>query len=247
MAVVALVAVVVQLVVGNRGKWTMKKSHQCVNAEEKKAIEQAVADAEKKTSGEIVPVIATQSGDYLHANYMIGFCFSILVTVAVWFSLPRLSLVFAGWSSQASLGTQLILLVVIQIISFLFGTWFAKLIPSLKLFFLCKQEMAQNVERKAAEAFYKFGVRHTQGATGVVIYVSLYEHMVRVEGDSSIAEKVDASAWQDICSTIISSIKAGQLSQGMMRGIEKSGDLLAGPFPIQPDDTNELPNKLNLL
>ena len=42
-------------------------------------------------------------------------------------------------------------------------------------------------------------------------------------------------------------MKSGRAAEGLVQAIRKSGELLAGHFPIQPGDVNELSNELVLL
>jgi len=107
--------------------------------------------------------------------------------------------------------------------------------------------MREEVERRAAEAFQKFRVRGTSGATGILIYVSIYERMVRVMGDDSISAKLDQGAWDEVCRIAMDGLKSGQPAQGLKNAIAKSGELLSKHFPIEPGDENELANELRII
>ena len=107
--------------------------------------------------------------------------------------------------------------------------------------------MREEVGRKALEAFHQFRIRGTQGATGVLIYVSLYEHNVRVLGDEAISEKLKQQDWDDVCNLVVEGMKSKQPAEKLVEAIEICGQLLAEHFPIEEDDQNELPNKLQLI
>jgi putative membrane protein len=86
-----------------------------------------------------------------------------------------------------------------------------------------------------------------RGGTGVLIYVSLYEHMVRVVGDDAVMEKISREDWEGICRLVVDGMKADNAAQGLTLAIRQSGELLARHFPILPDDHNELSNELILI
>ena len=104
--------------------------------------------------------------------------------------------------------------------------------------------MQAEVESRAAEVFQKFRIRKTKGSTGILIYVSLYEHMVRILGDDAISKKLKQEDWQSICDIIINGCKNKQMTQGMIDGIAKAGEMLGEHFPIQEGDVDELANDL---
>ena len=95
--------------------------------------------------------------------------------------------------------------------------------------------------------FHRFQVRKTEAGTGILIYVSLYERMVRVQGDDTISAKMDQSDWDAVLDTVIDGLKADRASQGIAQGILKSGELLSHHFPIQPGDVNEIGNDLRII
>ncbi len=107
--------------------------------------------------------------------------------------------------------------------------------------------MQEDVERSAIEAFHRFRLSETQDATGILIYVSLFEHMVTVMGDQGINQKMSQTAWQEVCSLTLQGIKKGNPTDGLVNSIQQCGLLLAENFPIAPDDKNELANQLQLI
>ena len=106
--------------------------------------------------------------------------------------------------------------------------------------------MREEVERRALEAFQRNRVRTTAGGTGVLIYVSLYEHMVRVVGDDATAF-ITQQDWEAVCDLVVQGMKSGRAAEGLAQAIHKAGELLARHCPLQPDDVNELTNELVLI
>ena len=107
--------------------------------------------------------------------------------------------------------------------------------------------MKEEVEKAAAEAFQKFRLRRTQSATGVLIYISLYERMVRVMGDDAISAKLEQKDWADVCVIILKGFKEKQVAESFKTAILKCGSLLETHFAIQPGDKDELSNELRII
>ncbi len=225
----------------------MKKASELFTAAEKEAIEQAVGEAEKKTSGEIVPVVATASGRYDRAEDVFGvLCALVAVTVA-WLLFQDVTVKSGDWASRLTtvLGLPWILLLIAG--GFALGSLLATRFPALKLPFLTRREMQEEVERNARALFQQLRVRRTAGGTGILLYVSLLEHTVRVMGDDNVAERIDEQGWAEIRDAILDGIRQGKPAEGLQHGISISGDLLAKDFPIQPGDVDELTNELRLI
>ena len=150
-------------------------------------------------------------------------------------------------ASEPAAGLCLPVVLAVVAVAFFVGAFLATVIPTLRLPLIPKSEMDREVERRAAEAFHRFRIRGTADATGVLIYVSLFEHRVRVYGDDAINEKIDGEAWQEICDLVVDGIRKGDLAGGLRAGILRCGEVLAGKFPVDPDDRNELVNTLHLI
>jgi len=225
----------------------MKRASELFSEEDKKAIEKAVEEAERATSGEIVPVVATVSGRYDRAEDIFGLLFALLALVLAWIFFQDVTPARGEWAHGLSTTLSLPVIVAIVALGFIAGAALASIAPVLRLPFIPKSEMADEVERRAAEAFQRFRVRGTKGATGILIYVSLYEHMARVLGDDAISQKLDQAAWDEILGLVTGGLKRGAPAGGFCAGIGKCGQLLAQHFPIQPGDKDELPNELRFI
>lgn len=225
----------------------MKTASQLFAATDRAMIEHAIAEAESKTAGEIVPVVATCSGRYDRAEDVVGLIVSVLLVTVAWLFLQRIEIPKEDWAVMHTVTLGLIPILFLIVLGFLGGALLATIFPILRLPFVPKSEMQFEVERAAGEAFQRFKVRGTAGKTGILIYVSLFERMVTVIGDDAIAKKVNPSEWGTIRDIIIQGLRNGDHAGGLSNGIHAAGKLLSKHFPIQPDDINELPNDLHLL
>ncbi len=225
----------------------MKRASQFISAADKEAVERAVAEAERKTSGEIVPVVATASGRYDRAEDIVGVLTALLAVSLTWIYFQEIGPGHGDWAAAHILTLSLLAVLGLFVGGFIAGSAAATYFPSLKLPFLTKKEMQEEVERSAAAAFHRFRLRKTQGSVGVLIYLSLFEHRVRVLADDAIQDKISQSDWEAVRDLIIAGMRKRRPGEGLCQAIAKCGDLLSGSFPIEPGDTNELSNELRLI
>src|SRR3989338_2249162 len=199
-----------------------------------------------RARAEIIPVVATASGRYDRAEDLFGVVLALVALAAAWLGFQDMSAP-AGWAGthEAVLGLVSILLIVF--FGFVAGAVLATRVPVLRLPFLTRREMQAEVERSAAAAFQQFRVRATAGATGILIYISLYERMVRVLGDDVIAARLGQSDWEALRDLVIQGLCEGEPARGLVRAVEQCGALCAVHFPSQPRDRNELSNALLII
>lgn len=225
----------------------MKRASRFFGETDRQAIARAVSTAEQKTSGEIVPVVTTTSGRYDRAEDLFGVVMALVALAVVWVLFQDVRPVQGDWASGQQMVLGLLPVLLIVAAGFVGGgalsTWF----PTLKLPFLTTREMQEEVERSAAEAFYRFRVRRTAEGTGVLIYVSFFEGMIRVMGDETIGAKLSQSHWDEVRDIVATGLRSGRPAEGLQKGIERCGELLAEHFPIQPGDVNELANELHII
>lgn len=225
----------------------MKKATKLFTEEEIRSIEAAIGEVEKKTSAEVVPVVASASGRYDRAEDIFGFLLSLVVLGGIWVWFQGVAPSVEAWSVNPVFTLKLPVVLAILIVTFFVGIALASRFPLLRLPLIAKREMQEEVESCARETFQRLKIRRTENATGILIYVSLYEHMVHVVGDDTINAKLSQDDWQALCDTIISGFKSGKPEEGMRSGILLCGELLAQHFPVKPGDKNELVDTLHLI
>jgi len=224
----------------------MKSASEYFSEQDRKLIEDAVARAESETSGEIVPVVATKSGRYDRAEDLFGLLVAFALLGVFWVLAPHIGL-SGGWGSAGAGNPGFFSVVIILIIGVFVGATVSTLFPGLCRPLIPEEEMREEVEKRAAEAFHRFRVRGTNNATGILIYISLFEKMARVMGDDAISSRLDQTRWEEILKLLIDSIKQGAPVAGFEQAILKSGELLGEHFPVQPGDKNELANELRII
>jgi putative membrane protein len=206
---------------------------QFLTPSERENIKNTVAAAEQTTSGEIVVMVVPASYHYPIAN--------LLGATAI--SLP-LSLILTPLAGEFMWMGPQNMWVFLGIFSLLFAGFYitVKQISGLKRLFLSKKEIEEEVEEAALTSFYKHQLYKTRDETGVLLFVSVFEHKVWVLADRGINEKLPPDTWDKIVSQMISGIKEKRQAEAICKAVEAVGRILNQHFPIKSDDTDELKN-----
>jgi putative membrane protein len=194
--------------------------------EDHEAVGAAIREAEKRTSGQLVCVLAHASSAYAHIPILWA---SLLALLTPW---PLIY--FTQWSVQRIFLSQLIVFLVAGLV-FSWMPLRLKLVPP--------AVQRARAHRAALEQFILRGVSRTRNRTGVLIFVSLAEHYVRIVADEAIAQKVHVSQWQAAIDALTARMHDRQIAAGLIAAIERCGAVLAEHAP--PDGSgNELPDRL---
>lgn len=204
-----------------------------LSEKDKEQVRAAVGRVEQQTAGEIVPMVTSESADYPLAN----------VSGATVFALPIALLLTPAVGGMLWVGDQN-MWVFLLIFAVLYAALYFGIdhIPALKRLFVSKDEMEEAVESAAMSEFYRQGLYRTRDATGVLIYISVFEKKVWVIADRGINKKVGTDQWNGIVSHIVEGIKQNRQTAAICEAIEMVGDLLKDYFPVRPDDEDELSN-----
>ena len=196
-----------------------------------KNIEEAVMEAEKRTVGEVVPLIYDKCS---HTQFVFPFL-AILVS-SILYALQGAFFPVNYWDANWFL--QLLLPALFALLISLL----ASKLDVVQRVFLSKARREKAVKEKAELEFYRCGVSGTKEKTGVLIFVSLMERYSVVLADKAISEKLPPETWNEVLNTLNSKLSTKSLSKGFLPAIKKCGDILEAHFPRKPDNTDELPN-----
>jgi putative membrane protein len=201
-------------------------------------ISNAVKEAERRTSGEIVPYVVDESDIYEEAEWragaLLGLCVLFLYT-----ALERFS---PSW-----LPPNIVDVALLTTVAAIAGGVVTRFAPVFKRLFAGTHTMNTRTHQRAAQAFISEEVFNTRERTGVLIFLSLLERKVVVLGDSGINAKVKQSDWEEIVKLIVAAIRAKKPADGLIAAIAKCGSLLETEgVAIRRDDTDELPDNLRI-
>lgn len=104
----------------------------------------------------------------------------------------------------------------------------------------------KDIRDLAVEEFVKLNMHATRDKTGILLYLLLKERQFHILADSGINEKVNPSTWDNLRDKIQTEFKNGKFTEGILICISEVGEILSSHFPIKPDDTNELSNRVVL-
>lgn len=208
---------------------------------EREAIREAVAAAETRTAGEIVPYVVGRSGTYQVAVWRAA-SFGALLVAAVSLALAW---AYDGWglSWLYSAGWMAIGMTLGGVA----GALLCASVAPLRRALAGDDRMDECVHRRAAEAFLEEEVFDTRDRTGILLFVSMFEHRIEVIGDQGINAKVKQEEWVEVVDLIRSGILKGSLADGMVAAIGRCGDLLhRRGVEIRVDDTDELSDDIRV-
>ena len=209
----------------------MSSVEQLFSEDDRTKIRQAVEAAERRTRGEIVPMIVMASGRYREAQHRAGLLLTVLTLAGLIMARSESqewTTVHPGWTVVAVLGAYLVgLLLGRQRVILRF------LIPG--------ERMAEKVRLRAQEAFFAHGLHRTRDSTGVLILLSLLEQRVQILADRAIDQRVPPGTWDAVVQQLIEGVRAGKATDALCQAIETCGALLARYFPATEDDN---PNEL---
>jgi len=193
-------------------------------------IADAITDAEKKTSGEIVAVVAAESSTYLYAPFLWASALSLLT--------PWPLLVWTWWPAAWIYIAQLAVFAVVLAIT----------LPRPVRYWLVPRSVKRaRAHRRALEQFLVQNLHTTAGRTGVLIFVSVAERHAEIVADADIEARVPKGTWQEIVQRLTTAFTAGRHADGFVAAIAEVGGHLATHFPPGSADLNELPDHLIVL
>ena len=200
------------------------------------AIRAAVSEAEQRTSGEIVPYFVEASDAYPSAIWKgiaLGAFAGALIAEAVYFLGKFWGGLVPLWIAlPAAAGGAA-------------GFLLAAYVPAVKRWMAGDGLLDLRTRQRAEMAFLEEEVFRTRERTGILLFLSLFEHRVVVIGDSGINQKVEPGQWDGIVKTVVTGIQNGRPGEALSNAIRQCGELLEKHgVAIRPDDRNELPDDL---
>lgn len=200
------------------------------SAEDEERISKAISDSERKTSGEIVAVVADMSDRY----YYVPFLWAALAALLVpW------PLIHFTWMTVQ-------IIYIIQLLVFL-GLLVVLWPRNVRAGLVPRRIRRAHAHRRATEQFLVQNLHTTESRTGVLIFVSLAEHHAEILADTGIDARVPAGTWQKIVDQLTDDIGHGKPAEGFITAINEAGRHLAQHFPPGSRDPNELPDHLIVL
>ena len=193
-------------------------------------IREAVQNAEKGTTGEIVCVIAPASARYV--------LFPLLWALLVALFLPLLN------HLPPVPGFFMPLIGFTQQVIFFGVAGVVLCLPPLRWRVTPARVRRGHCHRAARESFFARKLHYTADRAGILIYVSLEEHFIDLIADKGINDRVAAGTWDMIVAAFAKALRAGRAEEGFVSAIQACRRELEQHFPAAGGDHNELPDML---
>ncbi|MBO6902989.1 MAG: TPM domain-containing protein [Rhizobiaceae bacterium] len=201
--------------------------------EQHRRVAQAIREAEGRTSGEIICVLARSSDSYFYPAAFavtIGLLAASLIAAVL---LDRIWIILPIWQFVAaqllSLATALLLL----------WRW-----PALRIRLVPRALRYRRAHRNAIEQFLARNIHVTENRTGVLIFLSLAERYAEIVADAGINAHVPQEKWDAVVSNLVARAAEGDLAAGYEEAVRACGDMLSEMFPPATGDENELNDHL---
>ena len=198
----------------------------------------AIEEVEAKSSAEIVCAVATESGRYDRAESIVGLLFALL-------GLGIAHGAYAGWSIDpgdfsGGAAVPLAVAAAAVVVGFVAGSMLASYVHAVRRLAVSEREIDEEVDLAAGHAFANAGVRSTANRTGLLIYVSLFEHRVLIFADEEAERALTEEGIRSLRDTAIEQLRKGKLAETFVETIRQAGERLQETLPadreLNPDE-----------
>lgn len=192
-----------------------------------------IAEVEKETSCEIVTALVDHCRPYHRAQYRgaigVSLMYFLLAPQAIYF------------------GNHLYWYFGLGILAYVVGKFIFSYFRGMLRLLVVKDFMVEAVYRKAEQIFFTKQLFRTEGRNGILIGGFLFERYALVYGDEAVNKHFDQNTWDDVVKILVRGLKTKdpeRIAQAYIDALEAIKKRLAGKFPIQPADINELSDEL---
>lgn len=203
-----------------------------LSADDIEAISKKVAEMERKTSAEIVPVIVKRSISIGHVKWQVGTLLLLLMLILLselnrvyWFQLP--------WY--------------FTIVGLFCVVGLSRVLSARNVFQRMFTENADEIKQVAQRAeieFYRSNIQETKDSTGVLIFVSWVERRSVILVDKAVSGFLPDEKLNEITSQMAAHFRSNRFREGLISAIEAVGQILHAKLPPRENNANELSNSL---
>lgn len=195
----------------------------------KDQVSDAIRAVEAQTSAEIVVAVRPKAGHYRHTDYLLGAAAALAALFVLLFADQEFAVLFMP---------------VDTVIAFAAGTAFSAFFPPVRRLFTSNALMRENVRTAARAALVDLGVTKTRDRSGILVFVSAFEHTVEVVADVGVDTAALGTAWTDACTALSKSMQGRPRLDLFLTALKSLGPALGAAMPRKADDVNELPDEV---
>jgi putative membrane protein len=191
-------------------------------------IEEGIARIEKRSAAEFVVAVLPRSANYSKWRALIAGTWAIAAAIAYFQFVP--------WGGEV---WGLLLELPVGAV-----VWAVLGYPSIRRHLMPAHEAERAVHGAAFRLFAERGVHRTRDRTGMLLYISELERRAVLLGDSGIHERVGDEGWPRHIAHLVSRIREGRTTDGVLEVLEALETSLAAKLPVGAGDVDELSNRV---
>lgn len=107
-------------------------------------------------------------------------------------------------------------------------------------------EKKKSLRDIAIKEFNRLKMFRTRDRNGILLLLLLKERQFYILPDYGISNVLPQSFWDNIARETEDFFRKEKFFDGIINMVQKCGKILSEHFPIKPDDTNELDNKVEI-
>ena len=218
-----------------------------LSTDQQARINAAVADAERRTSGEIFCIYARRASTYTETPVAYAAFASLLIPLAIvavglepwnW---------AGGWRVTAPAPEAAVFAyALMQALTFLLTLALVSWRP-LRLRLAPFPLKRARVHKLALQQFLAKGLHETEARTGVLILAAADERHAEIVADEGIYKRVQPEVWAEALAALAAGLKRGDAGQGFEDAVRLCGEVLAKHFPPTAANPNELPDTIAII
>jgi putative membrane protein len=119
-------------------------------------------------------------------------------------------------------------------------------LPGLLRLIVGRKRLRRNVEILARACFQKGGLHHTRDKTALLVFVAVFERQVALIPDRGVESAVPPAEWAKLRQGFDGVFRANNPAAELLARLEEAGPVFSRYVPQVEDDTNELPDNLDI-
>jgi putative membrane protein len=223
-----------------------------ITQQDHERIAEAVAKAERHTSGEIRCVFSPYTDVGGQAAALVAAAASLIappVLLLAGLDPEALAAQFGAWSvghlaaAEARIASTLTVYIALQTAIFALVYGLASWRPVRRML-TPKAVKRARAHAAALDHFQALGLPYTRDRTGILLYASDEDHYAEVLADEGIYAKAPKQVWDEVVALLVDGLRRDAPADGFVAAVERTGDILQACLPPRTDDRDELPNLL---
>ncbi len=108
-----------------------------------------------------------------------------------------------------------------------------------------QKKIKKPVIEAAVDTFFRLKMDETKDRNGVLFFIVPRKKQFAIIGDEGINNVVPDDFWEEVKSILETHFKDKSWAEGLIKGIEITGEKLKKYFPHEEDDKNELSDEIS--